>query len=1202
MISFKDVFISYGRKESKNFATRLHNALLRQGFEVWFDQNDIPLGVDFQNQIDDGIDKAHNFIFVIAPHSVRSEFCFKEIVLAIKRRKRIIPILHVEPKDDWDKMHPTISKLNWIYMREEADLSKPLEEWVALDDFNKGLEGLIALINTEKDYVQQHTYLLHLALEWERKQRSTEALLVGKERIEAENWLSREFAPPKQPPCEPSVLHCEFISESKKNGENLMTDLFISYATQDLEIKKKILNSLSRYAITCWSNLTDIKSGVDFATSIDIGVEQADGILFLISPDSVKSTWCVHELKYAKSLNKRIIPLLIRETPEKDFPQEIIGIQYINFLDNIDHGEDREKSDFQRDIDDIVSEFKREQDYYRQHKMVLVQALRWERSQKSTSLLLRGFNLEQAKTWLDTGKKRSVNPPLAIHQSFVETSIAQIGQLTTEVFISYSRKDSDLARRLNNDLQSNDKTTWFDQESIAEGSDFETEIFRGIAQAENFLFIISPDSIESPFCAREVEYAASLNKRIITLLWRETDPSTMPAALAAVQWINFIHLGYEKGFSQLIRNLNIDRGYVQEHNKWSQKSIEWDSRSRPNDLLLRGAALDSAESWLNEAKKSGKQPAPTKLQIEYIGQSRKAALAARIRLIVFTAVFLLVSGLTIFAFYQNQIAQLQKKEAERQKALAEASAEEAKREREKAVKNEQIALELKAEAEKQEKIARDSERKASRNALEAQAQKKAAVAEKARAEAEAQQALIAQNQALEAQKEAEMRRLEAQKAKELADQEARNAEKERLKSEFSLYWFNAGRFARKSKEVFNDDTLQVILANTAYQLVETSYKNPLAVREFTPDILESLTEAYAKIYNTTLYSGEFSEVSFLGKFAAFSPSIGNLYLANLEFDSMGNNQTEISLELAIEADEHITNLIMLTQGPKGLSSEAQEKNLEKKRVVFTTSKGRLLMHKPGEFVQPQLLHGELGRANELCFAEKKQKMAIAYGSKLVFYPFEQDEKMNSVFMPASIGELLISPNQENIYVACSDKKIYKVSLDKPDKFEKIMDLSYAVNAMAYHSNSDYIAMGFANGKVGLIKESDLANKSNLKVGYLPVSHTGSITAMAFSPDQKWFVSVGLDGKMLIWNLDSKHHDFDNYESMNPAILKNQDGKVFSVGFSPDSQKIIFGDQKKLFYRIIDDKILFRANQFKISSKKLTDKQWNYFKRGNIERP
>ncbi len=116
--------------------------MTEKGLNIWFDQEDIPLGVDYREQINDGIEKAHNFIFIIAPHSVNSPYCLKEIELAIKRNKRIIPLLHVEEisretwqernhnktEDDWQEyqakgkhssfpnMQPIISKINWVYL------------------------------------------------------------------------------------------------------------------------------------------------------------------------------------------------------------------------------------------------------------------------------------------------------------------------------------------------------------------------------------------------------------------------------------------------------------------------------------------------------------------------------------------------------------------------------------------------------------------------------------------------------------------------------------------------------------------------------------------------------------------------------------------------------------------------------------------------------------------------------------------------------------------------------------------------------------------------------------------------------------------------------------------------------------------------------------------------------------------------------
>ena len=143
----QDVFISYGRADSRLFAKRVKERLVDAGLKVWFDFDDIPLGVDYQNQINDGIEKADNILFIISPHSVNSPYCAKEIELALTYNKRIIPLLHVEEisYETWQQrnpdaqefgwhalkekgehssfpnMHPEISKINWVYFREGID-------------------------------------------------------------------------------------------------------------------------------------------------------------------------------------------------------------------------------------------------------------------------------------------------------------------------------------------------------------------------------------------------------------------------------------------------------------------------------------------------------------------------------------------------------------------------------------------------------------------------------------------------------------------------------------------------------------------------------------------------------------------------------------------------------------------------------------------------------------------------------------------------------------------------------------------------------------------------------------------------------------------------------------------------------------------------------------------------------------------------
>ena len=678
-----DIFISYGRKESKYFATRLHDKLIAQGYDVWFDQNDIPLGVDFQEQIDDGIINADNFVYIIAPHAVSSPYCLKEVELANKYNKRIIPILHID--SDYEKMHPTIQKLNWIYAREQAEYDKDLKDWKSIDDFEKAYTDLISLCEIEKKYVKEHTKLLLQALSWDKEQRKTHFLLVGEERKRAEKWLltkefydniadnSRAKAPLIQAPCRPSDLHAEFICESRKNAENLLCDAFISHAQTEKELRNQVVRTLAQYNITCWTPQTDVKTGQDWNKTVEEGIEQTDNFIFFITPYTIKNDFFRHCLQHANNFNKRIIPLLVEKTPLADFPEEIRNLTYIDITDN------QTNNDLRTDLDTLLQELNTDAMYYYQHKVLLVQALKWKRQNKNASILLRGYNLQTAEDWLSIGKIRPNHKPHLYHEEYIAESIAKRGYLATEVFISYSRNDGDFARKLNNELQLYGKTTWFDQESIVEGVDFSEEIRKGIEISENFLFMISPSSINSIYCTDEVNYAVTLGKRIITVLVEplpipsntDTNVPILHPALAKVQWIE-LRKDFNIAFGQLLRALEMDREHVQQHNKWGQKAAAWFENNKSSDLLLRGNEYALADEWLRKAqeidnKGHQKIPQATEFQIEYI-QASKHAIAEektekiqtirRLRFLLAAAAVALVAAVasSIYAFRQRNDA------------------------------------------------------------------------------------------------------------------------------------------------------------------------------------------------------------------------------------------------------------------------------------------------------------------------------------------------------------------------------------------------------------------------------------------------------------------------------------------------------------------------------------------------------------------
>ena len=92
-----------------------------------------------------------------------------------------------------------------------------------------------------------------------------------------------------------------------------------------------------------------------------------------------------------------------------------------------------------------------------------------------------------------------------------------------DVFISYSRKNSDFGRKLYAALIGQGRDVWMDWTDIPHTAEWWAEITSGIERSDNFAILISPDSIASPICTLEIAHARANNKRIVPIVLEKTD-------------------------------------------------------------------------------------------------------------------------------------------------------------------------------------------------------------------------------------------------------------------------------------------------------------------------------------------------------------------------------------------------------------------------------------------------------------------------------------------------------------------------------------------------------------------------------------------------------------------------------------------------------------------------------------------------------
>ncbi|HEU0209459.1 MAG TPA: toll/interleukin-1 receptor domain-containing protein [Candidatus Udaeobacter sp.] len=64
-----------------------------------------------------------------------------------------------------------------------------------------------------------------------------------------------------------------------------------------------------------------------------------------------------------------------------------------------------------------------------------------------------------------------------------------------EIFISYSRKDKEFVRRLDQALKSRGREAWVDWEDIRPTEEWMQAIYSAIEGADTFVFVLTPDSV-----------------------------------------------------------------------------------------------------------------------------------------------------------------------------------------------------------------------------------------------------------------------------------------------------------------------------------------------------------------------------------------------------------------------------------------------------------------------------------------------------------------------------------------------------------------------------------------------------------------------------------------------------------------------------------------------------------------------------------
>jgi len=218
------VFISYSRTDLV-FADQLVAALEPCGFEPSIDRHEITGGEEWRRRLRTLIANSETVVFVLSPASAKSDMCGWEVQEADAASKRLIPVL-CRPLEAIPPPQ-RLKDLDYIYFYPEPN--------VPGSGFGSGLARLVKALNTDLEWIRQHTRLMARAAEWDEAKRADNRLLSGSDIDEAKDWLAGR---PKAAP-EPTDAQRAFIAASEAaERERIGKETAREVAIRDAEISR----------------------------------------------------------------------------------------------------------------------------------------------------------------------------------------------------------------------------------------------------------------------------------------------------------------------------------------------------------------------------------------------------------------------------------------------------------------------------------------------------------------------------------------------------------------------------------------------------------------------------------------------------------------------------------------------------------------------------------------------------------------------------------------------------------------------------------------------------------------------------------------------------------------------------------------------------------------------------------------------------
>ena len=188
--------------------------------------------------------------------------------------------------------------------------------------------------------------------------------------------------------------------------------LFISYSRADMAFADELVDGLELTGFETTIDRHSILEGEDWKKRLGGLIQDADTIVFIVSPDSARSELCTWEVEEAHRLSKRILPVLWKAPGDAAPPAQLSSLNYVRF----DAGHP-----FVAGLRALGRALNSDVAWLREHTRLLARAMEWDAGGRPEIRLLSGDDIVEAKSWA-ASRPKDAPEPTPLHLDFIRQS------------------------------------------------------------------------------------------------------------------------------------------------------------------------------------------------------------------------------------------------------------------------------------------------------------------------------------------------------------------------------------------------------------------------------------------------------------------------------------------------------------------------------------------------------------------------------------------------------------------------------------------------------------------------------------------------------------------------------------------------------------------------------------------------------------